>query len=431
MLLLLAALLLQTPHDKVIEDALKFLKTAPDGEKAAVARELDRCIPNRASLKPYLADGGELGVEGRKFLAKQAALLGAFAQSELDRKRPVTAGMEAFRALGLDASCDKAGKVLLYFEGRHLREADLRKQGLAKTEWGWIAESMAKAPKAGCVPDESRWVEEPASDKAHAKWDNARELKFTHVTVKSDLPMAQVADVGRRVDWFIAWLRARFCRIDGYAEPAWPVNLWIPAAEENYSTLMAQMTSEGSPFGICFYPTKPFVLVNGPNCREKSFEGIAGIAQHETSHAFFALAFKGRGAMPNTPYGWMMEAFPAYCYYVSPERPIDGDFWRKLKQKYVDPERKKELDRITSGEDVLGKLNKLAFAKAKDEVQAYLAGAVLAMYALENADVREKYGQFVTEFFSWRAGGGDFEKALGPSPVLSRKIAEWLAKQPE
>jgi len=55
MFALLAALILQAPHDRIVEDAAKFLKSAPEGERAAVARELDRWFPNRASLKPFLA----------------------------------------------------------------------------------------------------------------------------------------------------------------------------------------------------------------------------------------------------------------------------------------------------------------------------------------------------------------------------------------
>ena len=129
----------------------------------------------------------------------------------------------------------------------------------------------------------------------------------------------------------------------------------------------------------------------------------------------------------------MVEAFPAYCYYVRPESPVNGDFSRMLVKKFGSPgdRRRAEIDRVARGEDVLGELNRLGYRESSGHLQAYIAGAMLANYAEETDAIREDFARFVAARASWKAEKGQFDRLFGATPALHAKIAEWWKRKPQ
>jgi hypothetical protein len=410
-------------EDKIVAEAAASMKAASPADAAAVARHLSPWFPGRAELEAAASQTGPPSKQGQELLKKLAGMGVDFAAASARSGRPATASMEAFRALGIDPRCAKAAAILRYVNGRHPREEALSRQGLVRTEWGWLPQRVARESREGAAPDGDRWVDEKLSDSKHADWNSARSLSYPLVTLKTNIPIRAAAMIGARADWFLQWLRSRFCLTKSYQEPKWPLSLEVIDTSAQFSK---RFPAAASPFGFSDLIT---AFVCHEACRNSS-EKTEGIAQHELGHVFLAACFDG-GKPQQDSDAWMIEAFPAYCYYVSPEHPIDGDFWARMQNKFSKADtRRPHFDRVLDGQDVLGELMTTPLARqSKDQLaQHYMAGSLFAHFAIENG-LCDQYFEFAASVYSRRARPDAFERTFGPSSAVSKRMGEWLKRR--
>lgn len=372
--------------------------------------------------------GVALSAEAAKTAAALAKEWAAFAAEARKAGMPSTAGWEALRALKLDDQNKQAAEILGYVERTKgssyvpERAARLAREGKHLGDWGWSAPAAKSQDLAGKPPGDE-------GDQAHAAWAKARELEYTFVSLRTNLPLTEACEIGQRVDLLLQCMRARYRLVEGYAEPAWPLKVWVIGTNAEYTQLWAERhEAPGSPFGVYSYLHK-IAHVNAENCAQ-GFEKTVGIAQHESCHAFLHACFPGqwdRGQQ--TPYGWMMEAVPAAVYYVNALNPQDGKLAEQLKRKFLtaDGKRDEAVQSVLDGRDWLKELNGIAtYDESIGHLQAYIAGALLSAMAWQDDKLREAFARFTARCLAWKAEKGEFEKTFGETPRLARQLAEWL-----
>lgn len=344
-------------------------------------------------------------------LAKDWAALAAEARKS---GMPSTAGWEALRALKLDDQNKQAAEILGYVE---------RPKGKS-----YLPERAAKLIGEGKQLSPHGWTDQ-AGDEAHAAWAKARELEYTFVSLRTNLPLTEASEIGQRVDALLECMRARYLLVEGCTEPAWPLKVWVIATDAEYNQLWAERQEQpGSPFGEYSYLHR-IAHVNAENCAQ-GFEKTVGIAQHESCHAFFHAAFPGqwdRGQA--TPYGWMMEAVPAAVYYIDPLNPQDGRLAEQLKRKFLkaDGTRDEAVQSVLDGKDWLKELNGAdGYDESIGHLQAYITGALFTAMAWQDDRLKEAFARFTARCMAWKAEKGEFEKTLGETPELTNKLKEWL-----
>ncbi|MCG3185301.1 MAG: hypothetical protein ICCCNLDF_03516 [Planctomycetes bacterium] len=414
-------------RDKFSKDVISLLKKHDDPAlRELIARWFPEC--RKTTGEPT---GTEIGLNAETgkaatALAKDWAALAAEARKA---GMPSTAGWEALRALKLDDGNKQAAEILGYVErpkGKEFvpeRAAKLYEAGKHHCERGW----MARGPKP--IIDEGEDPYDDEGDEAHAAWAKARELEYTFVSLRTNLPLAEACEIGQRVNALLECMRARYLLVEGYTEPAWPLKVWVLAKDAEYNQLWAERQEQpGSPFGEYSYLHR-IAHVNAENCAQ-GFEKTVGIAQHESCHAFFHAAFPGqwdRGQA--TPYGWMMEAVPAAAYYIDPLNPQDGKLAEQLKRKFqkADGTRDEAVQSVLDGKDWLKELNGAAsYDESIAHLQAYITGALFTAMAWQDDRLREAFARFTARCMAWKAEKGEFEKTLGDTPELTRQLKEWL-----
>lgn len=363
-----------------------------------------------------------------KLLVKLAKIQDDLAADARKAEMPSTAGWEAYRALKLDPSNKDAAGLLDYekFPKRdyyvHTREAKLAEQGKHLWNWGWTTQ-MPQPLDRDVKPTGDE------GDEAHATWPKARELEYTFVKLRSNLPLEQACEIGQRVDALLETMRARYCLVEGYSEPAWPLNVWVVATSDEYNQIWNERKEQpGSPFGEYSYLHR-VAHVNAETCAQ-GFEKTVGIAQHESCHAFFHACFKGsfdRGQ--NTPYGWMMEAVPAAVYYVTPQQPGDGQLAKQLKRKFltqdgsIDPVVQSVLD----GEDHLARLNAFkTYEESIGDLQGYITGALFTAMCWQDDRLRDAYARFTARCMAWKADKDEFKETFGETAEVTVQLKDWL-----
>ncbi|MCB9932111.1 MAG: hypothetical protein H6841_01675 [Planctomycetes bacterium] len=413
-------------RDKFSKDVAAALKKHDSPAlRELIARWFPEC--RKQTGEPTGAETGR-NTETGKAAAALAKDWAAFAAEARKAGMPSTAGWEALRALKLDDRNKQAAEILGYVERpKHdqyvpQRAAKLISEGKHLWDWGWTTHAPQPLDRdAKPAGDEG--------DDAHAAWAKARELEYTLVSLRTNLPLAEACEIGQRVDALLECMRARYLLVEGYTEPAWPLKVWVIAKDAEYNQLWAERPEQpGSPFGEYSYLHK-VAHVNAENCAQ-GFEKTVGIAQHESCHAFFHAAFPGqwdRGQA--TPYGWMMEAVPAAVYYIDPLNPRDGRLAEQLKRKFLkaDGTRDEAVQSVLDGKDWLKELNGAAsYDESIGHLQAYITGALFTAMAWQDDRLREAFARFTARCMAWKAESGEFEKTLGETPELTKKLKEWL-----
>ncbi len=308
----------------------------------------------------------------------------------------VTASLEALRAFRLDSANESAATLLGYAKTdgafAHPRVGTLRENKLALSEWGWLPEAQLKKRKENQVPEGDGFALAGDADAAHKGWAKARTLRYTFFDLKTNLPLDEASQIGRRLDFLMEINRARYLGAPGYKEPAWPLKLNMISTLEEYDAHVKSVSNgepPGSPFGFYSHVLKQgFVCAEA--CRE-SFEKPMGIALHEGTHAFMFAAFANEATSMDPAYGWVVEGAAGAVYYITPEHPLGDNLLTLLKQKFGsegDP-RKPHIDAILKGDDELGRLNKLGYEDASNDLQAYIGGAVFAAFCQSDDRLRE------------------------------------------
>ncbi|CAG0934283.1 hypothetical protein PLCT1_02671 [Planctomycetaceae bacterium] len=348
----------------------------------------------------------------------------------------VTANFEALRAFKLDPASEVAATLLGYVKAdgafAHSRVGTLRENKLAPSEWGWLPETQLKKRKENQLPEGDGFVPAGDADAAHKEWGKARTLRYTFFDLKTNLPMAEASEIGRRLDFLMEINRARYMGAPGYNEPAWPLKLNVIATLDEYDAHIKSLSNgqpPSSPFGFYSHTLKQgFVCAEA--CRE-SFEKPIGIALHEGTHAFMFAAFANEATSMDPAYGWVVEGAAGAVYYITPEHPLCDNLLALLKQKFGgegDP-RKPHVDAILEGKDELGRLNKLGYEDASNDMQAYIGGAVFAAYCQNDDRLREAGAKLIAQGHQFKAPKGLFEELFGPSPEFSKAMGAWAAER--
>lgn len=414
-------------RDKFSKDVTAALKKHDD---PALRELLARWFPEyRKSTGEPTGAKIELKPESAKAAATLARDWAALAAEARKAGMPSSAGWEALRALKLDDRNKQTAEILGYVErpkGKEFvpeRAAKLYDAGKHHCERGW----MERGPQPIIGEGEDPYGDK--GDEAHAAWAKARDLEYTFVSLRTNLPLEEACEIGRRVDALLECMRARYLLVEGYTEPAWPLKVWVISKDAEYNQLWAERQEQpGSPFGEYSYLHK-VAHVNAENCAQ-GFEKTVGIAQHESCHAFFHAAFPGqwdRGQA--TPYGWMMEAVPAAVYYVDPLNPQDGKLAEQLKRKFLkaDGTRDEAVQSVLDGKDWLQELNGAAsYDESIGHLQAYITGALFTAMAWQDDRLREAFARFTARCMAWKAEKGEFEKTFGETPELTKQLKEWL-----
>ncbi len=359
-------------------------------------------------------------------LAKEASVYGL----------NVTASYEALRTLKLDAGNEDAAAVLgctkSDLEYVHPRAAELRAKKMVLTQWGWLPVAQYKKRKKDQVPEGDGFAPAGDADAAHKQWAKARSLRYTFFDLKTNLPLAEAAEIGARLDFLMEINRARYMGAPGYKEPAWPLKLNVIATLEEYDAHIKSLSNgqpPASPFGFYNHILKQgFVCAEA--CRE-SFEKPIGIALHEGTHAFMFAAFANEATSMDPAYGWVVEGAAGAVYYITPEHPLGDNLLVLLKQKFGgegDP-RKPHIDAILKGDDELGRLNKLGYEDSSNDMQAYIGGAVFAAYCQSDDRLREAGANLIAQGHQFKAPKGLFEELFGPSPEFSKKMGAWASER--
>ncbi|MCA8913440.1 MAG: hypothetical protein KDB82_17200, partial [Planctomycetes bacterium] len=192
----------------------KFLKLAEQAD-GADKELLARWFPE---FKDTVGEPGQADPpparEPSKLREKLAKLWTGLAEDAQKAGMPATAGWEAYRAHKLAATDKDAARILAYVERPkgedyvHPRVAKLLNEGKHLWSWGWTNQ----------VPQPLDRDVKPTGDEgdeAHASWGKARELEYTFVKLRSNLPLKEACEIGQRVDALLETMRARYCLVEG------------------------------------------------------------------------------------------------------------------------------------------------------------------------------------------------------------------------
>lgn len=342
----------------------------------------------------------------------------ALAIAAIQSPGPAASGLDALRTLQAGRGEGAASRRLGYAEGRHPREAALRARGLARTDWGWIPAAMLRDRRSMTVPEGDVWVDERASDAAHSTWRTARTLAFTFTEIASDLPIAESAALGRDLDGFLEWIRALFCGQPGFREPEWPLRVKASTRAADFAAESRTAGPDAPELaGLCLYPTGTCVLVNAAAAKELP-EGLAGVARHETAHAFLWCAFhRPDAAVPAS--AWIVEAFPVWCGLAAPETGSPADVGGRLRRK---PKAREAIERIARGDDVMAELEAAPFEEAVRHPQAFAAGPLFVADAMKDPVRLESIVALAAAVHAGACKAGDFTRAFGPTAECSRRL---------
>jgi len=352
-------------------------------------------------------------------LKQVATELASHAHEHLTNGRPSSAGLEALRSISISKSTLKANDILGYKEGLHPRAYDLTKRGMIKSDLGWIDKKERPADSNTTAPITSTALQQTTP----TEWQNARTFTYTFVSISSNLSPSTIARIGSRVDWVVEFLRAQYCNVPGYKEPLWPIQLRIPANECVYNRELKEFgLSTFSPYGVCLYPDSPYVYINGERALKEGGPDLAGIPQHEATHAFFCMATEFDRKRINTAmarYSWLIEAVCTYYDYVTPDKPLNEDFIRRHLERFRgDSEFSRLIERVESGASVL-----LTLGSSSDIGLDYKIGPFVTAFACDNGK-RDVLARIVVDFYRGRLFNA--ERRFDELECSTDSVSKWF-----